>query len=170
MASPQQLYIDQDMYDELLRHASRYTTNRRDAEDLVQETCCNAYRSFSTYDPERATVQGWLNTRMRTEASRIYRRSKANLAKISRIREQPRDHFTFADSSADVDALDQFKYCIRILTPAERAVMTEIYLHERTGVEAARVLDLTPGAVRKRAQRAFRKLRKCTLAQSNDTK
>lgn len=163
----QEFDLDQEMYDDLLFHARLYTTNERDAEDLVQETCCNAFRQLSTYDPQRASFHTWLRVRMRSEASYRFRRSKANLAKIRRIMAQPKEQFTFADSSADVDALDQFKHCLRILTPGEQALMSEIYVHDQTGVEAARRLGITASAARKRAQRAMRKLRQCTLDQKD---
>lgn len=45
---------------ELMSAALRYTRNRADAEDLVQQVLTDAYRAWGRFDPDLGTARAWL--------------------------------------------------------------------------------------------------------------
>jgi RNA polymerase sigma-70 factor (ECF subfamily) len=74
--------------DALYRSALRLTHNRSEAEDLVQETCLRAFRSFHRFNPG-TNCRAWLFTILRN-------------AFLNRIRQAGRD--VLAGESADLES------------------------------------------------------------------
>ena len=74
--------------DALYRSALRLTHNRSEAEDLVQETCLRAFRSFHRFNPG-TNCRAWLFTILRN-------------AFLNRIRQAARD--VLAGESADLES------------------------------------------------------------------
>lgn len=61
--------------EKLLRRAVGMTRNHADAEDLVQETMINAYKSFHTFQPG-SNLTAWLNRIMTNAYINTYRKTK----------------------------------------------------------------------------------------------
>ena len=62
------------MQGDLMSFALKLTTNREEANDLVQDTCCKALDNESKY-VENANFRGWMLTIMRNIFINNYRRS-----------------------------------------------------------------------------------------------
>jgi RNA polymerase sigma-70 factor, ECF subfamily len=125
------------------------------AEDAVQETFARAWRSRHRFDPSLGTLRTWLFS--------IERRVILDLlSREPRLRESEQDP---EDGPVAEDQLEaailgwQVETALGQLSPQHRMVVTEIYLHARTGREVADLFGIPEGTVRSRAYYALRALR-----------
>jgi RNA polymerase sigma-70 factor, ECF subfamily len=158
--SPDEALI-RSMYQEhgrvLLSYATRLTGgDRATAEDIVQETLLRAWRNVGTLTNGRGSVRGWLLTVAR---NLIIDRSRARSARPGEVIGAPyrhpasRDHGDWiVDGMVVLDALEQ-------LSAEQRAVLIEVYLHERSVAETAQKLGVPPGTVKSRTFYAMQSLR-----------
>jgi RNA polymerase sigma-70 factor (ECF subfamily) len=68
--------------EKLLRRAVGMTRNHADAEDLVQETMINAYKSFHTFE-QGSNLSAWLNRIMTNAYINAYRKSMRQPTPVS---------------------------------------------------------------------------------------
>jgi RNA polymerase sigma-70 factor, ECF subfamily len=140
-----------------LRVASRLVPDRLAAEDMVQEAFVRAWSRSADFDPKRARFTTWLY------------RIVVNLCidQRRRIRPEPMpEHFDPADPSIRADAiLEQserdaiLRSALENLPVRQRAAVTLVYDEGLSGVEAARILGLSPKAVERLLARARAALR-----------
>jgi RNA polymerase sigma-70 factor (ECF subfamily) len=81
--------------DILYRSALRFTHNRAEAEDLVQETCLRAFRGFHRFNPG-TNCRAWLLTILRNEFLKRLKRGGHEV-----LDSDPGDHETGATSITD---------------------------------------------------------------------
>ncbi len=126
------------------------------AEDIVQETFVRAWRSLDRLTPEQGSVNGWL------------RRVAYNLAVDGHRRRQVRPtevELEHPDVAAQDDSTDGVlssmlvEQVLSTIWPEHRAVLVEVYLHDRTSAQAAEVLGIPVGTVKSRLHYALRLLR-----------
>ncbi len=134
--------------------------DRRDAEDLLQETLCRAWRHLQDHRLDVERLLPWLYT--------VARRIAIDAARARRAR--PTEQVT-ADLSilpAPYDDIEQMLVTLTLhrglmsLTEEHRQVLMEVFYNERTAGKAAEVLGIPEGTVRSRTFYAIRALRAVT--------
>ena len=135
----------------LLRFACRLTNNRASAEDLVQETLLQAWRSFHQFEPE-SNIRAWL---FRILVNRFYgqgRRSRLEPAMVP-LSAGIRSRAATTDETLEVlEALEQ-------LPSEQRAVLLLGVVEGFTCNEVSKILSVPIGTVMSRLSRARRALR-----------
>lgn len=144
---------------ELYRTANRLTQNQTDAEDLVQETFMQAWKSFDRYEVG-TNCRAWLYKILFNKVDH-YRRKKYTRAKY--MQEADEEIFNNASFVAPVPehltdtevikALDKLPDHYR-----EVVMLTDV--HEFSYKEAADILQIPIGTVMSRLNRARTQLRK----------
>ena len=143
----------------LFRSAWLLCGQRTEAEDLVQETLAKVYvRMHRTLAPPLANPAAYAQTvLMRTFVSSRRRRSST---------ETPYDDLpdaVAADHADDADLRVVLAAALGELAPLDRAVVVLRHLDDLPVDEVARLLDISPGAVRNRSMRALARMRKEAL-------
>ena len=126
----------------------------RKAEDIVQETLLRAWRHSDVLTAP--TARPWLFRVARNIVLDGHR------AASRRPREVSVDVLGTTESADGIDqALISWQVAeaLRVLTPAHREVLVELYFRDRSVNEAAQVLRVPAGTVRSRAYYALRALR-----------
>jgi RNA polymerase sigma-70 factor, ECF subfamily len=126
------------------------------AEDVVQETFVRAWRRIDRLTPEQGSVNGWL------------RRVAYNIAidghRMRQVR-PPEVELEHSDIASREDQAEEVLMAMMVdemlgsIWPEHRAVLVEVYLHDRTATQAAAVLGIPVGTVKSRLYYALRTLR-----------
>jgi RNA polymerase sigma-70 factor (ECF subfamily) len=145
----------------LSRTALRLARNAADAEDLVQETCLRAFRSFGTYTPG-TDVRGWLFTilyRVRTDG---YRRA----GRRPRTVQAPEpDRFAAARRfDGESDARQDVARGLAHVPPVFREAVLLRDVQEMSYDEVARTLGVPVGTVMSRLHRGRALLRRALMS------
>jgi RNA polymerase sigma-70 factor (ECF subfamily) len=126
------------------------------AEDVVQETFARAWRRIDRLTPDQGSVNGWLRRVAYNIAIDTLRMRQVRPAEVEL--EHP-------DIAADVDRSDNILMTMVVdqllapIWPEHRAVLTEVYLNDRTAAQAATALNIPIGTVKSRLHYALRTLR-----------
>ncbi|OBG57824.1 MULTISPECIES: sigma-70 family RNA polymerase sigma factor [unclassified Mycobacterium] len=153
----------------LYRHALRMTSNRADAEDLVQETLLNAYAGLGSFEPG-TNLKAWLRQIMTNTHISSYRRQKRRPAQhpAGEITDQqlvvnaPCTH-RFLRSAEDqaLEMLpDPYLKAAMMLLPEQFRIA--VYFADIAGYtykEIAVLTDTGPGTVSSRLNRGRKQLR-----------
>ncbi len=148
----------------LLRVAAAITSNRADAEDLVQETLLRAYRAIDRFDGRHP--RAWLLTILRNTNTNMHRRQRPGTI-------GDWDHFQAArpafgkaelpsaeDSFVDSELHADLATAVRALDPRFRSVLILVDVHDLSYSEAAAVIGVPVGTVMSRLSRARDRVRK----------
>jgi RNA polymerase sigma-70 factor (ECF subfamily) len=155
--------------DQLFRTALRYTRNRSDAEDLVQDTMTNAYAGFRSFH-EGTNLRAWLFRIMTNTWISSYRAAQCRPAEF--LTDQITDsqlwtsaqHTTPGPASAEIEALQalmdaELEQALSALPEglemAIRYADVEGYKYQ----EIAAIMDIPLGTVMSRIHRGRRRLR-----------
>lgn len=134
--------------------ALRMTSNRADAEDVVQEVFVTAWRRLPEIQRE-AAFSGWLYTTATNRCLTLLRGrrpvSELDDANPPVADDPMEDPESAAQTSAQLEALTR---ALRVLTDEQRAVWLLREAHGRSYDEIAHIIDTTPDAVRGRLFRA----------------
>jgi RNA polymerase sigma-70 factor, ECF subfamily len=145
--------------DDLFRTAKRLTMNQTDAEDLVQETFMQAWKSFDHYELG-TNCRAWLYKILFNKFDH-YRRKKYTQAKYI----QEADDLTFL-SAAYAAPIPEHLTDTEVITALNklpehyRSVILLADVHEFDYKEVANILDIPMGTVMSRLSRARTQLRK----------
>ena len=159
--------------DALYRNALRLTQNRSEAEDLVQETCLRAFRSFHRFNPG-TNCRAWLFTILRNaflnrirqagrdvlaaETAELESASSRHVAEAEPARGHPEEEFFQTVLHGDVDR------SLRALPLTFREVVILDDLEGLTYKEIAQVLGCPLGTVMSRLSRGRALLRQALSA------
>ena len=152
--------------DAMWRTAFRMTGDRDDADELTQEACLNAYRSFSHFEPG-SNYRAWIFRiltnlcldHLRRQARSPIVRSDPDGKDLERGAAMPRSRdpdvqaFRSEIRTAVLRAMSQ-------LTPEIRLVVALALLEERTYKEIAEIVGCPVGTVRSRLSRGRQQLRR----------
>jgi RNA polymerase sigma-70 factor (ECF subfamily) len=145
----------------MLGQALQVLGNRRDAEDLVHDVFLEVWRKSGRYDPDRASARTWLLVMVRSRAIDRLRTlaaaRRAGLCAYDDTRQAP-------DLDAEVAMLRQLDRhrlldALGALPPAQREIVSLLYLEGRTCSEIAARCDVPIGTVKSRLTRALALLR-----------
>jgi RNA polymerase sigma-70 factor, ECF subfamily len=140
----------------LLAYVTQLLSDPYQAEDVVQETMVRAWRNADLLTPERGSISAWLKRVAHNVAVDKMRARRARPAEIQ-VAEAPIQ--VMVDHSANVVESIFVKRALERLTPAQRAVLQEVYFADRTAAQAAKVLGVPVGTVKSRVHHALRNLR-----------
>jgi RNA polymerase sigma-70 factor, ECF subfamily len=146
--------------DDLFRTALRLTQNRTDAEDLVQETFMQAWKSFDHYEAG-TNCRAWLYKIMFNKLDH-YRRKKYTQAKYF---QEADDEAVFINSKytppvSEFLTDDEVIRALVKLPEHYREVVLLTDVHEFSYKEAAQILNIPIGTVMSRLSRARNQLKK----------
>ena len=138
----------------LLRFFSSQVANRRQADDLLQETWMRIHRVRHTYRPGEPVVP-WVYAiarRVRVDGYRRVRRIHVHETPMDVLPERS-THFESRNPLPEFDAL------MAALPDAQREVVTMLKVGGLSLEEVARATSSTVGAVKQKAHRAYERLR-----------
>jgi RNA polymerase sigma-70 factor, ECF subfamily len=146
----------------LLRLSTMLTDgDQHRAEDIVQETMLRAWTHRAKLDIQHHSPWAWLITVARHLAvdARRARQCRPAEAELD-------DHLALAGGQQSDASLDEVsvRTAIAHLPGPQRQVLTEIYYHDRSVAETARLLRIPPGTVRSRTFYGLRALRRVLAA------
>ena len=156
--------------DALWRTAFRMTGHRDDADELIQEACLKAYRSFSHFEPG-SNYRAWIFRiltnlcldHLRRQARSSVVRSGVDRESLENGRAVPRDQ----DPDVQVHRGEIRSAVLRAmseLTPEVRLVVALALLEDRTYKEIAEIVGCPVGTVRSRLSRGRQQLRRALRA------
>lgn len=163
---------DTEAFNELFqRYAKRLfalgmklTRNEQLANDLVQESLLTVWRKAPLYDLDRGNAQGWIFTLARNRCFDMMRKIKRQPSTINADDIWPVDgeldsSMVNEDQGAKQVEISQIESLYAELPDAQRAVVEQIYIHDRTHEEAADILNIPLGTLKSRLRLAVGKLR-----------
>ena len=133
-----------------------------DAEDIAQDSFIAAYRALPRFDFERP-LRPWL-LRITANTARNRRRSIGRYLNV--LRRWANEWADEADAEAqasDTLAADALLAAVRRLSEADQTVIYLRYYLELSVAETAQALDVEPGTVKSRLNRALGRLRESVL-------
>lgn len=142
----------------------KLTRNDQLSHDLVQEAMLTVWQKAALYDLDRGTAQSWIFTLTRNRCFDILRKMKRQPATVSADDIWPQEgdgdsqlvHEEVGTMEVEVSKIENF---YGDLPAAQRAVIEQIYIHDRTHEEAAAVLDIPLGTLKSRLRLGVGKLR-----------
>jgi RNA polymerase sigma factor (sigma-70 family) len=140
----------------LVAYVTRLVSDPHQAEDVVQETMVRAWRNAHRLTPERGSIPGWLKRVAHNVAVDKIRARRARPAEILVAEAPPQ---VLPDHSPNVVETIFVKHALERLSPAQRAVLREVYFADRTAAQAAETLGIPVGTVKSRVHHALRNLR-----------
>ncbi len=149
----------------LFASALRIVRRHEVADEVVSSTLLQAWRTATTFDPDRATVITWLNTIARSRA--------LDALRCESVRGR---HECALDGNEEADAAGDRSQCPRsrlelcqlkrrlasamfVLSPIQRQVLTMTFLDGDSHEEVALRMRMPLGTVRSHARRALTALR-----------
>jgi RNA polymerase sigma-70 factor (ECF subfamily) len=113
-----------------------------DAGDVVQEALLRAWRRWSTFDPSRGTVRGWLAAIVVDRARRHLRRlARSGTPGVLDVSGRP-------PHEADLAQRLVVEGAVRSLPRRQREVVVLFYLADLSIEQTARALGVRPGTVK----------------------
>lgn len=146
--------------------AMRLVRDPEDAEDLLQDVFCEAWRSAGSYDPSRASVRTWLLVRLRSRATDRYRsacsrRSTAHLsAQIGESGADPTEDAGLRYLSLLVSR------CVSALPARKRRLIELAYFQDLSMAEVAEELGCPIGTVKSRLHRLLHQVGALSLVRA----
>ena len=142
----------------------KLTRNEQLANDLVQESLLTVWKKAPLYDLDRGNAQGWIFTLARNRCFDMLRKLKRQPTTISADDIWPVDgemdsSLVNEDQGSKEVEIAQIESLYDELPEAQRAVVEQIYIHDRTHEEAAEILNIPLGTLKSRLRLGVGKLR-----------
>ena len=142
----------------------KLTRNDQLSHDLVQEAMLTVWQKAPLYDLDRGTAQSWIFTLTRNRCFDILRKMKRQPATVSADDIWPQEgdsdsQLVHEEEGTTEVAVSKIESFYTKLPAAQRAVIEQIYIHDRTHEEAAAVLEIPLGTLKSRLRLGVGKLR-----------
>ena len=147
----------------LFRYLATLTSDRRLAEEILQDTLVAVWRGAGTYRG-RASVRTWLFGVARRRAYDTLRRHGPSFAPEEDLRFYPSPELEPEDALIANARSGELLGLIVRLSPLHREVLALFFFHELSYEETAKVLEVPVGTVKSRLSNAKKALRKLTQA------
>lgn len=165
-----------DSYRQAYQMAYRFTSNRVDAEDLLQETYVRAYRFFHRYD-ETMPFTSWLYRIMTNiHIDSVRKNSRLRTVSIDQGNPETGTTWEIADDSKQADhslvsnSLDEpFQLALKAMTPEFRMAVILADIDGMSYEEIADVMDTSVGTVRSRIHRGRKQMKEYLQASFPDS-
>lgn len=135
------------------------------AEDVVQEVFIRAWRWLDRLLAEPWGVKGWLR---RVAHNIVVDTHRMKLVRPTEVELQDVDGLTHQDATGEVLRAIVVNDMLSSIRSEHRAVLIEVYLHDRTVPQAAEVLGIPAGTVKSRLHHALRTLRTVAVDRPSD--
>lgn len=147
--------------DRVYRYARWRTGSRQRAEEVVSDVFLEAWRSRDAYDPERGSVESWL---LGIARNVLRRRERADARDAERRKTADLDDLASPGPGPEEEALRRRRHerileAVWELPSADRDLVALAYGADLPRRRIARMLDLSPEAVRVRLHRVLGRLR-----------
>ncbi|MDE7312102.1 MAG: RNA polymerase sigma factor [Eubacterium sp.] len=150
-----------DYYQMILNYINKKLSSYQDAEDLTQDILAACYRNWNRYDSKKASVKTWIFVIVKNKLKNYYRDKKQT---YSLDDEENPIGLVSENLTEEVVLFGEYKAvlyeALKSLNDIDRRIITEQYFFHKSSLETARLLQLEPGNVRVRKNRALEKLRK----------
>jgi RNA polymerase sigma-70 factor (ECF subfamily) len=140
--------------------------DRREAEDLLQETLLRVWRYLQDHTLEEATLWAWLCTIARHLSIDSARARLARPIEATKV-----DPSTFAGSDNPIERMlvvEAVRKSLVTLSPEHRAILFEVFYRDCSVKEAAVLLQIPEGTVKSRTYYALRALREAIAAADHE--
>ena len=138
-------------YDRIYKYVFTLLLNKEDAEDVTADTFLAAFRSYSSYDPSKASIRTWLTRIAHNRAINLVRSAAYTKAKALP------EPLEFASDPADFTGnVEDSVLVMRLyakLLPEERELLNMRYVMELKYKEIGDLLGVPERTVSKRIQR-----------------
>jgi len=137
--------------------ASHMLSDRRLAEEAVQQAFVQAWRAAATFEPDRP-LGPWLRSIVRRTAVDVWRRERRHQARS--FDEVPPGALPSVEAPSIGAASDIWavRQAVEALPPASREVIRLAHMEQLTQSEIAARLDVPLGTVKSRTHTAYRQL------------
>ena len=135
----------------------RFSSQRADLEDLVQETFIRAWRGLGTWQPDKPFIH-WLK-RIAVRVGLEHFR-KSSRSPMSRLASDGHDHLTKIASEGPASASDEAAQLLSHLPPDQRTILTLLHLEQMPLAEIAGHLGISLANAKIKAFRARKTLKK----------
>ncbi len=137
----------------LLRAATRLTSDRAEAEDLLQAALAKTYLAWDRIE-DRAAVDGYVRRAMVNTQISWWRRRKLDIYPTDELPDRPVDDHTRRSELHDV-----LGRALRRLPERQRLAVVLRYYEDMSEAEIAQVLGVSIGTVKSTVSRAVARLR-----------
>jgi RNA polymerase sigma-70 factor, ECF subfamily len=151
----------------MLAVAGHMLSDRRLAEEAVQQAFVQAWRAADRFEPERA-LGPWLRSIVRRTSIDVWRRERRHV--LGSLEDVAASDLPRVEPPSIADAADVWavRRAVDELPPANREVVRLAHMEHLTQPEIAARLDLPLGTVKSRTRQAYRLLAKA-LASTVET-
>jgi RNA polymerase sigma-70 factor (ECF subfamily) len=154
-AKVSQLYRENGAF--VLSYVTRLLRDRFLAEDVVQETMLRAWRHCDELSPDKGSVRGWL---VRVAHNIAMDKIRMRRSRPAEVAEETAPDAVFEDHADAVVSALHIRQVLSRLSPGQREVLEQMYLHGCTARETAQRLGIPEGTVFSRSFHAMRTLRR----------
>lgn len=135
--------------------------DRADAEDLVQDTFLKVWRTGSSFDPQRGSMDVWVLLTARSLAIDLLRRRTLETRKlrsepsVSDVSDEPGPEWL----AEQRDLIERVRNAMDQLPPRQRSAVELAYLGQRSSTEVAELQGIPAGTVKSRIRAGIATLR-----------
>lgn len=152
---------------DLIVFAGALAGNRDAGKDLAQDALVTAWKKFDQFDPEKGDFGAWVRGILRYKAKDYFRKLQSQPLPDLELVEMEVDLTAWQSArAAGTGVFEVVEDCLGKLPEKLREAVQRFYFEDRSGGDAAQLLDISPANLRKRLERARGLLHDCISLQT----